>query len=203
MNGIDNIIARIEADEKKALASLAAEHEKKLSDIRKADEEYAEALMNDAVKKADEDEKDTEARAITRAKTQSRDMLLGAKSAQADKVFALAVEAFETMNKASYDGIMARLLENAYSDGEIARRAAVLTVAEKRGTDFADTAFEALAKNKKEFVKPTVIKDASLTAGFRLESEEIELDCTPKRLIDASAERLSSSVISILFPAVD
>ncbi len=193
MNGIDEIIARIDAE---ALASenvLRAEYEDKIKEVEEVCAAACAELDNRAKEKAAAEKSAIRLRAENRAGTACRDELLSQKRALIDSVLYRAAKSFSSMDKKKYTQIMAKLLSDAASDDAVKGEKLYLTVAKN-----ASASGEELVKSSGAEISEITETD-SIDAGFILKTGRIEINCTPEKLIAQKREALLPAVTAALF----
>ena len=116
MNGIDEIIARINAEALSSENLIRAEYETKINDVKDTSAAAWAEIAKRAEEKAEKERKAMRLRAENRAGTACRDELLTKKRELIDAVFSRAAESFSSMEKGKYVDIMAKLLSESASD---------------------------------------------------------------------------------------
>lgn len=193
MNGIDEIIARIEAEAKASEISLRAEFEKNKNQIETSRDEAVAEFNRRADEAVAANRKASGERAQARASTARRDVLLAEKGKLTESVLARAAAAFEVMPKAEYLSVIGKLLKEAVGDESLAGEKITLTVPEK-----APASGEELCGFSK-ITPDKLVKSPKIKAGFILTTERVELCCTPEKLIAARRAELIPLVTGILF----
>lgn len=193
MNGIDEIIARINAEALSSENRLRAEYEAKIDDVKDTSAAACAAIAKRAEEKAETERKAMRLRAENRAGTACRDELLTKKRELIDSVFARAAESFSSMKKDKYLEIMARMLSGAASDEAV------------RGEEFTLVAAKDAPVSGKEIaekagVTPYEVSESDeLKAGFVIKTGLVEINCTPEKLIAQRREALLPAVTAELF----
>lgn len=193
MNGIDEIISRIEAESAEAEKVMRVEFEQKKKQITDARDEKLAKVEADAKALAEAERKASRERAGNRAATVRRDEILTAKRELADSVFVRAADEFSKMDRDRYLSVMGKMLKEAFGDDAIKRGSAILIVPESApatGEELVKAAGVALNN---------IQKSSALKAGFIIRTETVELNCTPQKLIDSRREALLPLVTAVLF----
>ena len=193
MSGIDEIVARIDAE---ALASenvLRAEYDDKIKETEEACAVACTELDKRAKEKAAAEKSAMRLRAENRAGTACRDELLSQKRALIDSVLCRAAKSFSSMDKKKYTQIMAGLLSDAASDEAVKGEKLCLMVAKN-----APASGEELVKSSGVEVSEITETDG-IDAGFILKTGRIEINCTPEKLIAQKREALLPAVTAALF----
>lgn len=193
MNGIDEIIARINAEALSSEARLREEYEAKINDVRDTSAAACAEIAKRAREKAETERKAMRLRAENRAETACRDELLTKKRELIDAVFVRAVESFSSMEKGKYLDIMAGLLSEAASDETVKNDEFVLVAAKKAPASGKEIA-------EKAGVEPGEISESEdIKAGFIIKTRLVEINCTPEKLIARRREVLLPAVTAALF----
>lgn len=193
MNGIDEIIARINAEALSSENLLRAEYEAKINDIKDTSVAACAEIAKRAEEKAEKERKAMRLRAENRAGTACRDELLTKKRELIDAVFSRAAESFSSMEKGKYVDIMAKLLSEAASDETVKVEAFVLVSAKNSPASGKEIA-------EKAGVKPGKISESEeIKAGFIIRTGLVEINCTPEKLIAQRREALLPAVTAVLF----
>ena len=172
MNGIDEIIARINAEALSSENQLRAEYEAKISDVKDTSAAACAEIAKRAEEKAEAERKAMRLRAENRAGTACRDELLTKKRELIDSVFARAAESFSSMEKG--EAFVLVSAKNSPASGK--------EIAEKAG------------------VKPGKISESEeIKAGFIIRTGLVEINCTPEKLIAQRREALLPAVTAVLF----
>ncbi len=193
MNGIDEIIARINAEALSSENRLRAEYEAKINDVKDTSAAACAEIAKRAEEKSEAERKAMRLRAENRAGTACRDELLTKKRELIDSVFARAAESFSSMEKGKYLDIMAGLLSGAASDEAVRGEKFVLVAAKNAPASGKEIA-------EKAGVTPYEVSGSDeLKAGFIIKTGLIEINCTPEKLIAQRREALLPAVTAALF----
>lgn len=194
MNGIEKLIEKIYADAAIEDNKAIEEYEKKIAEIKNDAQNRINEINEAAKKKAELEKEEIFERAKKSAVTSTRDVLLGAKQQVIKEAFERAIKSFNTMEKGQYISIISKYLNESLSQAEfmlgctlILPQNAVCTKEELL-----------LTVTNKECIKEVVLND-KIDAGFILKTPEIELSCTPEKIIMAKKEALMPSVVEALF----
>ena len=193
MNGIDEIIARINAETLSSENRLRAEYEAKINDVKDTSAAACAEIAKRAEEKAEAERKAMRLRAENRAGTAYRDELLTKKRELIDSVFARAAESFSSMEKGKYLDIMAELLSEAASDEAVGGEEFVLVAAKNAPASGKEIV-------EKAGVAPYEVSESDeLKAGFIIKTGLVEINCTPEKLIAQRREALLPAVTAALF----
>ena len=193
MNGIDEIIARINAETLSSENRLRAEYEAKINDVKDTSAAACAEIAKRAEEKAEKERKAMRLRAENRAGTACRDELLTKKRELIDSVFARAAESFSSMEKGKYLDIMAGLLSEAASDEAVGGEEFVLVAAKNAPASGKEIV-------EKAGVAPYEVSESDeLKAGFIIKTGLVEINCTPEKLIAQRREALLPAVTAALF----
>ena len=191
--GIDKIIERIETDAAKELAAEEAAFERRIAQMTEENHTQVEEIRKAGERSAEEICQRELSRARAEAKSASRNILAEAKSALVRRAFELAVRSLATMEKDNYLKIMVPMLKDAA--GELSSDSMFLTVPAVHAVSGAELA-EAAGVDVSE-----IRTSDAITAGFILESETLEIQCLPEKLVEDRYEELAPRVAQVLFPA--
>lgn len=193
MNGIDEIIARINAEALSSENQLRAEYEAKINDVKDTSAAACAEIAKRAEEKAEAERKAMRLRAENRAGTACRDELLTKKRELIDSVFARVAESFSSMEKGKYLDIMAGLLSEAASDETLKGEKFTLVAAKNAPASGKEIA-------EKAGVTPYEVSESDeLRAGFIIKTGLVEINCTPEKLIAQRREALLPAVTAALF----
>ena len=197
MNGIDKIVARIEADTKAEIDALNAETEAQCAAIMaEAEAKAAEAYEKRMAKGKSECEVRVQRLGAT-ADMEARKSILAFKQEMVSEAFAKAVEAIVKLPKEEYIEFLASQAAAASSNGfeELIfseRDRAVGEAAAKRAN--------AILKEKGIEARLTVsAESADIPGGLILKQGDIEVNCAVDTLVQLYRNRLASQVAGILF----
>jgi V/A-type H+-transporting ATPase subunit E len=198
MNGVQNIIDRIDADSAAECAEIAAEAERQCEDIKA---EYSKAEQDAYWKIVNEGAKDAEQR-VERlgsvAKLEARKQILAAKQELVTRAFERAAELIAQLPTDRYVNFLVKLAVQASVDGAerlIFSREDAARVG-KRVCDGANAELTQLGRTAK-----LTLSDApgAFKGGFILTSGDVETNCTAHSLVSQYRNELSSAVAEALF----
>jgi len=191
-NGIDAIIARIEADTDEYIAKMTKEHAEKLQEIENEKNEKIAEIKSEAEKTVNSEREAAKESVARRADAASRDMLLSEKTRLVDEVFTKAEEKINSLDEKEYISFFAPMLKKA-CEGSGVETKDIKVVFPSGGR------IEAKKIISESGLKVSYEETGKFEGGFIVSTEEFELDCTTHTLIYNNREGLESKVTSVLF----
>jgi V/A-type H+-transporting ATPase subunit E len=198
MNGVQNIIDRIDADSAAECAEIAAEAERQCEEIKA---EYSKAEQDAYWKIVNEGAKEAEQR-IERlgsvAKLEARKQILAAKQELVARAFERAAEKIAQLPTDRYVSFLAELAVKAAVEGTellIFSREDAARVG-KRVCDGANAGLAKMRRTAKLTLSDT---PGAFKGGFILTSGEVETNCTAQSLVSQYRNELSAAVAEALF----
>ena len=193
MNGIEKIIQRIDSDTQKDVDALLAQAKAEAAEItaqfaRQAQQER-EALSAQNQQAAAEREE----RLVSVAQMESRKVTLGAKQQMVEQAFALAEESLCKLPKEQYIALLAKLLSDAGSEGDVVFSE---KDAKEVGAEVVKTANALLQGGKLNLSA----QSRPMDGGFILVGRQTEVNATFSTLVRLQRSQCAGEVARCLFP---
>lgn len=195
MNGIENIVKRIEGDGQAKAGEILAAAKAQTIEIQGDFAHKAQAASAEILAAARAEAAQKAERAQGAAALEGRKLLLAAKQDMVNEAFSAALHELKTMPQEEYVSFLAKLLAEAATGSE----EVVMNQADraKVGTEVVAKANQALgAKGKLKLSAET----RDMAGGFILASGKVEVNCTLEALIAQTRDRLAGEVAATLFP---
>ena len=224
MNNLNLILEKIEAESQKKIDATNEERDRKISEIDRAAEDKIAVILSRAESAALKEYETEVARAESSGKLAEREIILSAKSALVDQVFAAAAERIRSLPDEEYSATLANLLAGAI----IERQSAVEALIEKYGEEEYgadaklpyDAAFS--PEDTEKFGRDVISKaeqiianrdllvprirlakaPADIEGGVIVKYGESETNCSVEAMVASAKEKADAKVASILFPQV-
>lgn len=198
MAGIDNLKARLLEDDKKAAQAIENEALKKADEIIESSKRKAEDITKQMAEKAQRDGKDRKDRILSRAALNARNELLAAKQEAVEKILSSACDKIEKMTRDEYSLFLERMLLSNVETGDEE------IIFDENDISRIDTSLvERVNKILKEQGRRDNINISSerrsIGNGFILKRGEVEINCSINALIKSLREELEGEIATILF----
>jgi V/A-type H+-transporting ATPase subunit E len=197
MNGINNIIARIDGDARAECEIIRADAEKSASDIAEGYKARAAELYGAALKEGAVSAKSQYDRLINTAQMESKKLVLAEKQTLLGEAFASAVHSVRKLPESEYVALLARLAAEGSRDG-----GETLHFAHGEGEKFGAAVVEAANKLLISRGKPanlTLGGTRDIAGGVVVASKETEVNCGVDTLVAQLRRELEADVASALF----
>lgn len=196
MNGIENIVARIDADAQAKVAEVLAQAKAQAGDIAANYQGRVNTLLAAERTKAEAQAAQTAQRAEAAGALEGRKWVLGAKQQLLEDTFALALSKLRALPQAEYVDLLSRLLVDAAQGGE----EVIFNQADRAqvGKAVVTAANDRLKNGSLTLSSET----RDITGGFILKAGPVEINCALETLVEQEKEAMSASVAARLFPAL-
>lgn len=197
MNGIENIIRRIDQDTQTEIDGILTAAREEAARITARYQAQAEAEGADLAARNKKAAAEREERMVSVAQMEARKVGLAAKQEMVEKAYALALEKLCAMPDARYTETVATLLLQAAPAG----RGAVILSPEVRariGEDIVALANKKLGDGKLTLSQQT----RPIRGGFILQNENVEVNGTFETLVRLQRAETAGAVAKQLFPEV-
>ncbi|KPU44207.1 V-type proton ATPase subunit E [Oxobacter pfennigii] len=198
MAGIDNLKKRILRDDEIEAEKILKEAEDKAKQILEESKIKAESAINEAKAKAQKNGEDSKDRIIARARLDGRNNVLSAKQELIDKIFTLAEEKINSMDKKDYSVFIEELLINSVETGD---EEVILSDNDKDRLDPGLVAMvnQKLTSQNKNWMLKISDEKRNIKSGFLLKNKGIEVNCSVESLIRSLRESLEGEIAGLLF----
>ena len=194
MAEIDSLKNRILKESKDKAEAKEREAEAQVREMLKESEEKIQVILNDGKKEGDA----LKNRIISKAHMDYKNMILEAKQEALEKIFELVLQRIKEMNKEDYTHFLERLLIH---NTETGTEEVILSKNDEEGIDA-----ELLNKVNKELISQgkegkLILKGYrdSISSGFILQRDGIEINCSPKSQLRLLRDNLEEELVDILF----
>lgn len=222
MNNLDLILEKISAESREKINAVNEERDRKISEIDRAADDRVSVILSRAESNALKVYEAEVARAESSGKLAEREIILSAKSALVEQVFAAAAEKIRSLPDDEYVATLARLLAGAV----VERQSAVEALIEKYGEEEygadAGLPFDAAfsPEDTEKFGREVISKaeqlianrdlhvprirlaktPADINGGVIVKYGESETNCSVETMIASAKEKTDAKVAAILFP---
>lgn len=193
MSALDNLTAKIIADSQAEAASIISAANAQAEQIEAAAAENAQREKEHILAEAKTDAAREEDQIVVGKTLEMRDANLRAKQDVLDKVFAIALERLNAMDKNEYFAFLAAQLSRMDLDGE------EILLPEKYGVTNIDELNQALKDAGKKGNLVLSGSERKINGGFVLSKNGIEQNNTFEALVEFYRYELESEVISTLY----
>jgi V/A-type H+-transporting ATPase subunit E len=197
MNGLNNIIARIDGDARAECEVILADTAKNAFDITEEYKSRADELYGAALKEGAVSAKSQYDRLINTAQMESKKLVLTEKQTLLGEAFATAVHSVRKLPEGEYVALLARLAAEGSRDG-----GETLHFARGEGEKFGASVVEAANKLLASRGKPASLKlggTRDIAGGVVVAGEETEVNCGVDTLVAQLRRELETDVASALF----
>ena len=214
MIGIEKITGRIISDARAYEKAVIDDAEREIAEINDSYSSRAGYIIAKSEDRAEKEQADILARAVSSAEIATRNRLLNARSELIDRVYDEAEKQLSSLPEKEYEGLLTSLLENAvnstaeskrelseyYATGELsASDEFIVSFNEKDTNRFGEKVVNTVsgkitAKKVKLSDKP-----ADIEGGFLIVYGNVEINCSIKNLISQIRESTEGKVRDILF----
>lgn len=191
MNGIEEIINRIKEDSKLEEQAKKTENAEEIKKILEEADSKIEEISAQTLDIIEKETKTETAKLELKLSTLKRDIELTAKQDYVNSLYRRAAEKLAGLDSETYASVFAPLLKEALSDPFIKGKKVQVTFAKTK-----TTAEELL---EKAGMKADYEYSDSLSSGFIVKTDEVEIDCSGDRLINQSRRSSEKKVIKTLF----
>ena len=188
MAEIDSLKNRILKESKDKAEAKEREAEAQVREMLKESEEKIQVILNDGKIKGEKEGDALKNRIISKAHMDYKNMILEAKQEALEKIFELVLQRIKEMNKEDYTHFLERLLIH---NTETGTEEVILSKNDEEGIDA-----ELLNKEGKLILKG--YRD-SISSGFILQRDGIEINCSPKSQLRLLRDNLEEELVDILF----
>ncbi|MBE6083228.1 MULTISPECIES: V-type ATP synthase subunit E [Tissierellales] len=198
MAEIDSLKNRILKESKDKAEAKEREAEAQVREMLKESEEKIQVILNDGKIKGEKEGDALKNRIISKAHMDYKNMILEAKQEALEKIFELVLQRIKEMNKEDYTHFLERLLIH---NTETGTEEVILSKNDEEGIDA-----ELLNKVNKELISQgkegkLILKGYrdSISSGFILQRDGIEINCSPKSQLRLLRDNLEEELVDILF----
>ena len=195
MNGIEKIMARINADAQAEIDRILAQAREEAARITERYKAQADAEAAALAARSEKAAAEREERLVSVAQMEARKVGLAAKQEMVEKVYERALEKLRTMPQEQYTAVLAALLAQASATGT---EEAIISPEDR---DKAGKA--AVAKANEQLPKGglTVSQETrNIAGGFILKDNNVEVNCTFDTLVRLQKAETAGAVAKKLFP---
>ena len=187
MNGIEKITARIERDSQAEIDQVLQEAKDKAEQIHEEYKVKAAAAKTAAEDVARQAGQRRLSQLESSAQMEAKSVVLAAKQACMDEVFAKALETLKALPEAEYIGLLAEMAKKASRTG---KEEIILNAADKErfGKQVAEKAGLKLAEETRD-----------MAGGLTLRDGNIEINCAFETKLRVLRESMAAEVANILF----
>ena len=187
MNGIEKITARIERDSQAEIDQVLREAKEKAEQIHEEYKVKAAAAKTAAEDVARQAGQRRLSQLESSAQMEAKSVVLAAKQACMDEVFAKALETLKALPEAEYIGLLAEMAKKASRSG---KEEIILNAADKErvGKQVAEKAGLKLAEETRD-----------MAGGLTLRDGNIEINCAFETKLRVLRESMAAEVANILF----
>ncbi len=197
MNGIEKIVARIEADTKAEIDAINAEADAQCAAIQAEFEAKAAEAYEKRMAKGKADCAIRAQRLGATADMEARKSILAFKQEMVSEAFAKAVEAIANLPEEEYIAFLAEQAAAASSNGY---EELIFSERDRAAGEAAAKRANAILKEKGREAHLTVSAESALIpGGLILKQGDIEVNCAADTLVQLYRNRLASQVAGILF----
>lgn len=198
MNGIEKIIAHIEAEAAAECRAIEEEASRKSEEIRARYEQTAADARDNIVAKGQKDAETYVDRMSHVAALEAKKQLLAAKQELVSLAFDRAVAAIRDLPEADYTAFLMHLAADSSQTGTER-----IILSEQDRAAFGDSVCDGANSRLTEQGRPAGLtlsdKTRAIRGGLILERGDIEVNCSIDTLIAQHKNRLASKVAAVLF----
>lgn len=198
MAGIDNLKKRILKDDEEKAVQIENEAKTQALDILDKATVKAEALLKDALKKAEKDGEERKERLISRTRLEARNKILAAKQDSIDMILKHAKEKIDSMELKEYTDFLESMLLGSTETGD---EEVIFSEDDMKRIDlsFIDRINAKLSSQGKKGLLNLSCERRDIKSGFILKHGGIEVNCSIDSQIRMLRDSLEGELAKLLF----